>query len=154
MTAGEIRTIHIARKQGGTMETIEQAELIAGGGIRGEAHFGSKWAPGQLTFIAEEQIAYFNANGLPIRSIDTRRNIATAGVDLNALVRQRFCIGDAVIEGLELCEPCATIGNRLADDNHTPRDIVAKLLHRAGLRARILQGGTVAVGDSINVQES
>ena len=38
---------------------------------------------------------------------ESRRQVATRGVDLNALVGRRFNVGELECEGMELCEPCA-----------------------------------------------
>ncbi|MFQ5634924.1 MAG: MOSC domain-containing protein [Gammaproteobacteria bacterium] len=56
---------------------------------------------------------------------------------------QRFRIGDATLEGIRLCEPCAHLAGLLTDR------VLPALVGRAGLRARIVKGGTVSPGDAI-----
>jgi MOSC domain-containing protein YiiM len=80
-----------------------------------------------------------------------RRNLLTSDVDLAALVGRRFRIGDVEAEGLELCEPCATLGRLLSTQDVAPKRVIAELLHRAGLRARIVTSGVVRAGDSIGL---
>jgi MOSC domain-containing protein YiiM len=67
----------------------------------------------------------------------------TQGIRLNDLVGKRFSVGGAVLEGKRLCEPCSHLAKL------TTQSIVSKMAHRAGLRAQIISGGAIAVGDSI-----
>jgi len=64
-------------------------------------------------------------------------------VRLNPLLGQRFSIGRAVFEGLELCEPCGLFAKR------TYREVLDFFRGKGGLRARIVSGGTVRIGDPI-----
>jgi MOSC domain-containing protein YiiM len=102
---------------------------------------GSDW---EVTLIESEEIERFNASeGRSLAPGAFRRNLVTRGVRLNDLVGHRFTLGDAELEGLRLCEPCAYLGGLLGPS------VVKAMAHRAGLRARILTGATVRVGDSI-----
>ena len=76
------------------------------------------------------------------RRRESRRNVLTSGIDLNALVGKRFRVGDVECVGVELCEPCTT----LEGDDAARRD--QGLVHRAGLNADILTDGEIAVGDA------
>src|SRR5690606_11780308 len=98
----------------------------------------------QATLIEREEVDRFN------NSFHTtfgpghfRRNIVTTGVRLNDLVGQRFTVGAAVLEGIRLCEPCAYLGSMLGPE------VVKAMVHKAGLRVRILVGATVKPGDFI-----
>jgi MOSC domain-containing protein YiiM len=59
-------------------------------------------------------------------------------------VGRRFRVGVLECEGVELCEPC----------NHLQRltqpGVLKGLVHRGGLRASILSGGEIAVGDRVS----
>jgi hypothetical protein len=74
---------------------------------------------------------------------DARRNLVTRGIDLNALVGKTFRVGEVVCAGRRLCEPCAHL-QRLTEPG-----ILRALAHKGGLRADILEGGRIAVGDEI-----
>ena len=69
-----------------------------------------------------------------------RRNIVTRGVALNHLVGRRFAIGATVLRGTRLCDPCVHI-EKLAAGRP------AGLIHRGGLRAGIVTGGVIRVGE-------
>jgi MOSC domain-containing protein YiiM len=72
-----------------------------------------------------------------------RRNIVTRGVALNHLVEQEFRVGDVVLRGTRLCEPCAHM------EKLTVKGAMRGLIHRGGLRAEIVKGGTIKIGDRI-----
>jgi len=69
--------------------------------------------------------------------------------ELNPLVGKRFRLGSAVLEGMEPCDPCASLGQRLATAAVSAPSIVRALAHRGGLRARVVEGGEVAPGDEL-----
>ena len=75
---------------------------------------------------------------------DARRNIVTTGISLNALVGKTFRVGPVECVGRRLAEPCAHL-ERLARPG-----LLRPLVHRGGLRADILSGGTVSIGDEIS----
>ncbi|MFO3797519.1 MAG: MOSC domain-containing protein, partial [Anaerolineales bacterium] len=82
---------------------------------------------------------------ISLRPIESRRNIATRGVALNHLVGRRFRLGEAVLLGIQLCEPCGYL------EQKTGKAVRAGLVHRGGLRARVLEGGLIRPGDTIQV---
>jgi MOSC domain-containing protein YiiM len=58
-------------------------------------------------------------------------------------VDKRFRIGEVECLGVELCEPCLHLHSL------TRPGIIKDLIHRGGLRADILSGGTISVGDRL-----
>ena len=82
-----------------------------------------------------------------IEPIETRRNVVTRGVALNHLVGKRFRVGEVMLQGIRLCEPCEHL------ESLTRPGVRAALVHRGGLRAQILEGGAIRVGDSISRSE-
>ncbi|MBM4113458.1 MAG: MOSC domain-containing protein, partial [Phycisphaerae bacterium] len=60
-------------------------------------------------------------------------------------VGRRFRLGEVEAEGIRLCEPCGTFQKRTHDG------VVRFFTHKGGLRARIVRGGVIRVGDSIVV---
>ena len=77
------------------------------------------------------------------REIDHRRNVVVRGTDLNALVGREFTLGEVHCRGRRLCEPCAHL-DRLNDGG-----VLRPLVHRGGLRADIVSGGRVRIGDRL-----
>ena len=149
---GTVAHIYIAAKSGSPMQPVSEASLVHGKGIEGDRYFGLDTGdePGELTLIEAEQLAHFEGvTGLAITGADTRRNLVTTGIDLNALEGKRFNIGGVTIEGVELCEPCATLGRLLTTDQVSAASVIKTLTHRGGLRARILTNGRIKVGAAV-----
>lgn len=142
--------IYTAGTPGAHLSAVASAVLAAGKGIVGDRyHDGTGTFSGKLadtsdfevTLIEAEEVDAFNAReGLHLGPGAFRRNIVTRGVRLNALVGRRFTVGPVLLEGVRLCEPCSHLATLV-----TPK-VLPGLTHRAGLRARILQSGEVAVG--------
>lgn len=73
----------------------------------------------------------------------SRRNLITRGVALNHLVEREFRVGEVVLRGTRLCEPCMHL------EQLSIKGVMRGLIHRGGLRAEVLRGGVIRVGDSI-----
>jgi MOSC domain-containing protein YiiM len=147
-----VELICVAGGKNQPMQTVDAVQLEAGAGIVGEHHFGTvQQYPGQnVTLVEAEEIERFNAEyGTALNLTATRRNLVTRGVRLNELVGVEFTVGSVLLRGVELCEPCATLGRYLADTGLTPAQVVKGLAHRAGLRADVVSSGVVRSGDSI-----
>lgn len=152
MWQGTLQAIFVAPAAGAPMQRVAAAEAVPGRGLRGDRYFEaagsfSRW-PGphrDLTLIAEEALAALACEaGLPLAPEASRRNLLTRGVPLASLVGATFRVGAVLVKGLRPCQPCAYLERRAA---------LPGLLHalrgRGGLRAHILQPGSLAVGDTI-----
>jgi len=129
------------------MSSLASVEAHAGVGLEGDRYTETKnrRSPDyEVTLIESENIeAFIKAAGHELKPDMPRRNVVTAGVRLNPLLGRRFSIGDALFEGLELCEPCSLFAKR------TYREVLGFFRGKGGLRARIVSGGTVKIGDPI-----
>ena len=67
----------------------------------------------------------------------------TRGVPLNHLVGKEFQVGEVRLVGIRLCEPCQYL------ENLTTKGVLTGLIHRGGLRANIVTGGTIRTGDAV-----
>ena len=83
--------------------------------------------------------------GIELAPHQTRRNILTRGVDVVELVGRRFQVGDALCYGVKECNPC----NHL--ESVTRPGVRSGLSGRGGLRADVLTGGHIRVGDRITI---
>ena len=150
---GEVIAIHIASAASEPMQSLQTATAFAGTGLAGDRYrngvgFYSQVPtdPGarELTLIAEEALGEVTAEtGIEIPLHEHRRNITTRGIDVDALLGQHFRIGEVICEGVRACPPC----NHL--DELTGKPLLKPLAHRGGLRARIVRGGELRVGDRI-----
>ena len=143
-----IESIYIAPQHASPQREAKSVQVQAGLGLVGDRYAGA----GQVTasFVAAEEVEAFNERtGLSITAADTRRNLVTRGADLNSLVGKRFTVGEVAFEGMELCEPCASLGARLAAKDVSAARVVREFMHKAGLRAFVRSSGTIKVGDTL-----
>lgn len=143
-----IKAIFTARENLATQQQVTEIDLVAGKGIKGDRNFDRSQWPGQnITFIEQEEISAFNQRfSQQISLSDTRRNVITMGVRLNELVGLVFQIGEVRFKGIELCEPCATLGSLLENKSINKKAVVKAFTHKAGLRADVLSDGIITVG--------
>jgi len=149
--SGTVQAIFTAPTGEAPMTSRDAVEAVAGVGLEGDRYAAGAgtWskpgrAKGQLTLIESEAIASAAEEiGIDVDPAETRRNIVTFGVPLNHLVGQRFRVGEAVVEGAELCEPCGHIERRSGKKFRRP------LVHRGGLNAIIVESGRIAPGDTV-----
>ncbi len=145
MESGRVEGIFIAAEKKQLPERVERARAVAGRGLEGNRHFYEQAPPGRaLTLISAEALAEGEAgSGVELGADEGRRNVLTSGIDLNALVGERFRVGDVECVGVELCEPCTTL------EGMTRPGVIKAYVHRAGLNADILTDGEIAVGDAV-----
>jgi uncharacterized protein len=145
---GVLQKIHISPAKYVPMTAVDAVEAVAGQGLQGDRYFGvfNEAEATNITLIAQEDLdAVRQEYDFPITADQTRRNLLTVGVPLSHLVGKRFRIGEVVLEGVEICEPC----KGLAEFSGYGNPIISAMLHRAGLRANIIKGGVIQVGDTI-----
>ncbi|MCU4752435.1 MOSC domain-containing protein [Halobacteria archaeon AArc-curdl1] len=146
MTIGSVTAIHIAPEQGSPVESRDAVEAVADRGLEGDRYFQTTGTfadreGSDLTLIETEALEGVEREyDIDLEPGVHRRNLTTEGVALNHLVDREFRIGDVRCRGIELCEPCSYLESHLEK-----RGIREALVHRGGLRARILEGGTIRV---------
>jgi MOSC domain-containing protein YiiM len=125
---------------------VERVAAHAGKGLEGNRYYFEDGAdPGTaLTLIAAEALEAMSAeHGIEITAAESRRNVLTRGIDLNALVGKRFRVGNVQCLGVQLCEPCKSL------EGLTRPGVIKGLTHRGGLNADILSDGEISVGDEV-----
>jgi MOSC domain-containing protein YiiM len=149
-TTGRVELLALAGAAQAPMTVVEQVTAHAGRGLEGDRYcdargtFSDPHATGHdLTLIEAEVLEQLRLPEAGLAAPDARRNVVTRGIDLNALVGQRFTIGAVTCVGRRLCEPCAHL-QRL-----TVPGTLRALVHRGGLRADIVTGGLIRVGDTV-----
>ena len=100
-----------------------------------------------MTLIQAEHLPVIEAMmGAPISPARLRRNLVVAGLPVRALLGRRFRVGGAVLEGTIPCTPCRRMEDTLGEGG-----FLAVLGH-GGICARVIEGGPIAVGDSVEDQ--
>lgn len=151
---GKVDLILLAEKAGEAMTEHASAELETGKGIVCDRYYSSQGtfsealadtADFQVTLIEQEQIDSFNQKtGFNYSGADFRRNLVTSGIDLNALEDETFTIGTLRLKGVRLCEPCADLSKILGPE------LMEHMVHKAGLRAVIIDSGFISLADKIS----
>jgi MOSC domain-containing protein YiiM len=145
---GSVAAILTAPDAEAALVRTGQVRAVAGRGLEGDRYLdgrGTFSGPGrgyQLTLVEAEAL-----DSLDLPWEQARRNIVTRGIELNALVGRRFTVGPVECVGRRLAEPCAHL-EKLARPG-----LLRPLVHRAGLRADILRGGSISTGDRIVLAE-
>jgi MOSC domain-containing protein YiiM len=153
MPFGRVEAIHIAPLAGMPMNGVDSARAIPGRGLEGDRYFSKSGtysakdgADREITLIETEALEALRRDyGISLEATETRRNVATRGVPLNHLVDRQFRIGEVILLGVRLCEPCGYM------EKLSGKPVRAGLVHRGGLRAQILTEGVIRVGDRVEV---
>ena len=146
---GKVVQIFIASEAGEPMREVKEVRAFKGEGLQGDRYAGHRgaWSKSgrkvirQVTLIEQEAID--RAGGKFLAS-ETRRNIVVRDFSLNHLVGKEFTVGQSLMRGIELCDPC-----------HRPSKLCGKegfeelFAGFGGLRAEILLTGTIKVGDNL-----
>jgi DNA-binding transcriptional ArsR family regulator len=148
---GVVHSLHVAPSAGAPVEDLDQVQVVEGRGIEGDRYFHGAGTfspkPGagrHVTLIELEAIrALRNERGVLLEPGAARRNVVTCGVPLNHLVGREFRVGKAVLRGMRLCEPCTYLSGLVG------KSAMTGLIHRGGLRADVVRGGTIRVGDAV-----
>ncbi len=148
---GIVVSLHVASTGGAIIQSRDQVQAVMGRGLDGDRYFLGLGTysrdPGNgrhVTLVEIEAIeALRREYGVEIAPGQARRNIVTRDVALNHFVDREFFVGQARLRGMRLCEPCAHL------ERLTLPGALRGLIHRGGLRAEILTGGTICVGDEI-----
>ena len=152
MSKGSVVGIYVAPKARQPMVAVSQARAVPGEGLEGDRYFdrsgtySSKHGPDrEVTLIEIEAIEALQRDyGIEISPGDARREIITRSVALNHLVGRDFRVGDVLLRGIRLCEPCSHLAQL------TYEAVLRGLVHRGGLRAQILTEGIIRPGDPVH----
>ena len=133
------------------MQPVLSVNAVAGKGLEGDRYFNASGTYSkksgthrEVTRIEIEAIEGFERDyGVKLEPRNSRRNIVTRGVALNHLVGQEFRVGEVLLRGIRLCEPCGHLAEL------SQAKVLPGLVHRGGLRAQILTGGTIRTGDDV-----
>jgi MOSC domain-containing protein YiiM len=136
---GSVEQIHVAPVESDLPRPVDAVDVTADGVV------GDRYAESRdLTLIEAEALEGLREDtGIELSPAEVRRQVLTRGIRLNDLVGERFTVGVVECVGQELCEPC----NHL--QGLTYPGVLRGLVHRGGLRADIVSGGRIAVGDEV-----
>ena len=155
--SGKIVKLLISKDSKSAMLNVNQIVLEAGKGIFGDRYYNQEGTfsnKGEIepdrdvTLIEIEKIDALNKEyNLDITAEDLRRNIVVSNCDLNSLVDKEFQIGEVVLKGLRLCEPCKYLSDKLNE-----KKVLTEMVHKAGLRAQIIKSGSIDLNSQVEVK--
>jgi len=78
-----------------------------------------------------------------INPADLRRNIVVSGINIMALRKAQFKIGDAILEGSGLCAPCSRMHEVFGEGGYNA------IRGHGGITATIIKPGLITIGDDL-----
>jgi len=125
------------------MQQVPTAKLVEGVGIEGDKHASA--ASKRQVLLADREAL----DAVAVLPGTIKENVTVEGVDVMRLpagTRLRLG-GSAVLEITAICEPCFRM-DEIRDG------LRAELEGRRGMLARVVEGGTIGVGDAIRIEQS
>ena len=155
---GRVVGIYIAPAAAAPVVSLRESEAIRGAGLAGDRYANrigyysndTRYPPTgrHLTLIAAEDLEQLARDtGIVLNSGQHRRNIVTRGIDLSTLLGARFRIGEVGCIGIRPCPPCAHL------EQLARQGVLRGLAHDGGVRAEILSGGVMRVGDAVTLED-
>ena len=157
IAAGRVVGIYIAPAAAAPVISLRESEALRGMGLAGDRYANrigyysndTRYPPTgrHLTLIAAEDLEQLARDtGIVLNSGQHRRNIVTRGIDLSTLLGARFRIGEVGCIGIRPCPPCTHL------EELTQDGVLRGLARGGGVRAEILSGGTIRMGDAILIE--
>ena len=141
MAKGKVLAVCTSGKVGTRKKNIGTGTARANWGLEGDAHAGD-WHR-QISLLAMESIEKMRAKGLDVGPGDFAENITTEGILLVDLpIGTRLKLGEALVEVTQIGKICH---DRCAI-YYQAGDCV---MPREGIFVRVLQGGKISVGDTL-----
>jgi MOSC domain-containing protein YiiM len=147
---GRLEWIGVRPARGEPMHTASSAQVKLGSGLVGDRYRGNIDSKRQVTLIQAEHLEVI-ARLLGQASIAPallRRNLVISGINLLALQRSKFAIGELVLEGTGPCHPCSRMEEVLGLGGYNA------MRGHGGITARVLVEATIALGDAVRLVEA
>lgn len=141
---GVVKAICISPARGREKHTIPEGHFIPDFGIEGDAHAGT-WHR-QVSLLSYNKVEEFNKRGANVGDGAFGENLVVDGIDFRALpVGTRLYAGTVELRMTQIGKEC-----------HSHCEIYQKMgdciMPREGVFARVLEPGSIAVGDEMTLQ--
>lgn len=142
--SGRVEWIGLRPARDVPMREVASADAEAGGGLRGDRYAGGSGKRG-ITLIQAEHLPAIAmlAGHATLAPATLRRNLVVSGIPLAALRGRCFRIGEVLLEGTDACDPCSRMEAALGPGGYNA------MRGMGGLCARILEGGSLRLGDAV-----
>ena len=141
---GKVVDIMVRPERLKPVERVMEVVAIKDKGLEGD-RYNNKAGSRQVTLLQAEHLTAI-ASMLGKSTIEAsllRRNIVVRGINLNALKGKRFRIGEALLEYSGECHPCSRMEQSLGPGGYNA------MRGHGGILARVIEGGVIRIGDSI-----
>lgn len=142
---GKVLAVCTSDRRGIQKTDVRSGTFTVGYGIDGDAH-GGNWHR-QVSLLSADKIEAFRARGADVDYGAFGENLVVEGIDFRALsVGTLLRCGEVLLEMTQIGKECHThcaIYHQVGDC----------IMPREGVFARVLQGGTISVGDEMTVEE-
>lgn len=143
MADGKVIAVCTSRKKGTPKTDVGVGLVEEGFGIQGDAH-GGDWHR-QVSLLSIEQIQSMREKGLEVGPGSFAENITTEGFDLGTVK-----IGDKLMVGSTVLLEVTQIGKECHTRCAIYHTIGECIMPEQGVFAKVLQGGEIQVGDSVD----
>lgn len=157
MATGTILQICRAPARRAPMESVQEAMLIAGRGMKGD-RYGNTEGSYQFGEVGKRQLTLMHKRALDIarrfQFIHTRRGVLIDGEDIELAwllgKRHEFRLGGALVQAVGYCDPCERptrearypVGMKEVSFEHLFKEL-------GGLILAVKEGGPIRVGDEV-----
>lgn len=140
-----VSALHTAKATRLPMRAVDEVEVEAGRGIVGDRYHGTRHR--HVTVQSQDALDEASRlHGSVVEPALTRRNLTVSHGVVPRDPGARIRIGDVLLEVVRVAAPC-----KLLDDTIGPGAQEA-LRRRAGSVCRVLEGGTVRLGDPVDLE--
>jgi MOSC domain-containing protein YiiM len=121
------------------MQAMEAVKVVENAGFEGCAH-ARRGGKRQVLLVDGETL-----EAMSLRPGVIRENITTRGIDVNGLAMgQKLRVGEAKLEVSAVCTPCDQL-------EKVRPGLRREMRGRRGVLCRVIEGGEIRAGDSIEV---
>jgi len=143
---GRLDWIGIREVKREPLTILEQVEVIDNRGLAGDHRTQREGGKRQVTLIQAEHFPVLQAimghDAIPPEWL--RRNLVVSGINLYALRKSRFMIGDVLLQGSGPCPPCSRMEKILGPGGYNT------MRGHGGINAQVIQGGVIKLGDAVS----
>lgn len=145
---GRLEWIGLSPARRAPIVSVTEADVRIGTGLVGDHHSPTGKGKRQVTLIQFEHLAVI-ASVLGVDHVPPemlRRNLAVAGISLLALKDRRFRVGNVLLEYTGQCHPCSRMEETFGLGGYNA------VRGHGGITARVIEEGTITVGDSVRAE--
>ena len=145
MSTPTVAAIHVAKGRRLPMREVGEVVAETGRGLVGDRYHGARHrhvSVQSLEALGEAEERF----GAPVPAHLTRRNLTLSHGEVPRAPGDRVRVGEVLLEVVRVAAPC-----KLLDDT-SGRGAQEALRHRGGSVFRVLEGGTIRVGDPVEAE--